>query len=147
VLRVEAAHGSALLTGDIGEVVEGMLLRRDPEALHGDVVLAAHHGSAGSSTPEFVAATGARHALVSSGAGNRFGHPKPHVVARWCAAGAEVVDTADSGALNVRLGGEGIVVRQRRRTHPRLWDAAHRRGEATGLCYRQYLKRPDVPED
>ena len=72
----------ALLTGDIGEVVEAMLLRRDPDALRGDVVLAAHHGSAGSSTQEFIEATGARHALVSSGAGNRFGHPKPHVVER-----------------------------------------------------------------
>jgi competence protein ComEC len=147
VLRIEGAHGSALLTGDIGEVVEAMLLRRDPGALQGDVVLAAHHGSAGSSTQEFVDATGARHVLVSSGAGNRFDHPKPHVVKRWCAAGAEVVDTADSGALNVRLGRDGILVRQRRRTHPRLWDAAHRSGEAAGLCYLQDFERPDVPED
>ena len=46
-----------------------------------------------------------------------------------------------------RLGKGGIVVRQRRRTHPRLWDAAHRRGEAAGLCYRQDFERPDVPED
>ncbi len=147
VLSIEGTHGSALLTGDIGEVVEGMLLRRDPEALHADVVLAAHHGSAGSSTAEFVAATGARHALVSTGAGNRFGHPKPYVVERWCTAGADVVDTASSGALNVRLGRDGMVVSQRRQTHPRLWDAAHRRGEAAGLCYRQYFERPDVPED
>ena len=147
VLRIESAHGSALLTGDIGEVIEAMLLRRDPGALRGDVVLAAHHGSAGSSTQAFVEATGARHALVSSGAGNRFGHPKPNVVERWCAAGADVVDTSGSGALNVRLGADGIVVRHRRRTHPRLWDAAQRRGEAAGLCYRQDFERPDVPED
>jgi competence protein ComEC len=147
VLRIEGTHGSALLTGDIGEVIEGMLLRRDPEALRADVVLAAHHGSSGSSTPELVAATGARHALVSTGAGNRFGHPKPHVVERWCAAGADVVDTANSGALNVRLGRDGVVVRQRRQTHRRLWDAAHRRGDAAGLCYRQDFERPDVPED
>jgi len=147
VLRIEGEHGSALLTGDIGDVVEAMILRRDPQALRGDVVLVAHHGSAGSSSQEFVEATGARHALVSSGAGNRFDHPKPHVVERWCTAGAEVVDTADSGALNVRLGRDGIAVSQRRRTHPRLWDAAHRRGEAAGLCYRQDFERPDVPED
>lgn len=171
VLRIEGEYGSALLTGDIGEVIEAMLLRRDPAALRNDVVLVAHHGSGGSSAPGFVKAAGARIALVSSGAGNRFGHPKPRVVARWCEDGAEVVDTADSGALRVRLGADGVVVQQRRRTHQRLWDAAHRDDQGhtvrsdrqahggaadriatgvwprRGLCYRPDMERPDVPED
>ena len=137
VLRIEGTHGSALLVGDIGEVVEAMLLRRDRDALRSDVVLVAHHGSEGSSSWEFVEAADARHALVSSGAGNRFGHPRPQVVERWRTAGAEVADTGDSGALRVRVGAEGIEVQQRRCTHRRLWDAAHRRGQAAGLCYRQ----------
>ena len=147
VLRVESAHGAALLTADIGEVIERALIRRQRSSLRAEVVLVPHHGSGGSSDAEFITATGARHALVSSGAGNRFGHPKPQVVARWCQAGAEVVDTADSGALRVRLAAAGIALEQRRRTHPRLWDAAQRSGEAAGLCYRQDLRRPEVPED
>jgi len=147
VLRIESAHGAALLTADIGEVIEHALIRRERTSLRADVVLVPHHGSGGSSDAEFIAATGAHHALVSSGAGNRFGHPRPQVVARWCRAGAEVVDTADSGALRVRLAAAGIALEQRRRTHPRLWDAAQRSGEAAGLCYRQDLRRPEVPED
>ena len=147
VLRIEGAHGTALLTGDIGEVVERALIRREHASLRADVVLVPHHGSSGSSDPEFVAATGARHALVSSGAGNRFGHPKPQVVARWCQAGAKVADTSDSGALHVRLAATGITMERRRRTHPRLWDAAQRSGKAAGLCYRQDSRRPEVPED
>src|SRR3546814_249351 len=79
VLRIETAHGAALLTGDIGQVVERDLLRRDATALRADVVLVAHHGSGDSSDPGFVAATGAEYALVSAGHGNRFGHPKPEI--------------------------------------------------------------------
>ncbi|GAB2513891.1 DNA internalization-related competence protein ComEC/Rec2 [Pseudoxanthomonas sangjuensis] len=126
VLRIETVHGAALLTGDIGEVVERMLLRRAAADLRADVVLAAHHGSKGSSDPAFVAATGARLALVSAGHGNRFGHPAPGVVARWRHAGAELLDTADSGALGVWLSADGLAVRERRVAFPRLWDAARR---------------------
>jgi competence protein ComEC len=126
VLRIEAAHGAALLTGDIGEVVERMLLNRAAADLRADVVLAAHHGSGGSSDPAFIAATRARLALVSAGHGNRFGHPAPDVVARWRRAGAEVLNTADSGALQVWLAADGLGVRERRVARLRLWDAARR---------------------
>jgi competence protein ComEC len=130
VLRIEGRHGSALLTGDIGEVVERDLLRRERAALRADVVVVAHHGSGGSSDPGFVAATGARVALASVGAGNRFGHPKREVVERWCDAGAEFLSTADSGAIRVGIGANGIRVDRRRASHPRPWDAA-RRAEAS----------------
>lgn len=135
VVRIETAHGTALLTGDMGEVIEQALLRRAASDLRNDVVLVPHHGSAGSSGPAFIKATGASLALVSSGAGNRFGHPKPVVVRRWCDAGAEVVDTARSGAVRVWLGVEGLQMQERRVSWPRLWDAARRRNGAAGLCY------------
>jgi len=132
VLRIESAHGAALLTGDIGEVVERDLLRRDPASVHADVVLVAHHGSAESSDPGFVAATGARHALLSTGHGNRFGHPRPEVVERWRQAGAGVADTSAAGALRVRLQAGGTTVEARRRSHPRPWDAVRRWRRAFG---------------
>ncbi|WP_231734447.1 DNA internalization-related competence protein ComEC/Rec2 [Noviluteimonas gilva] len=137
VLRIEGAHGSALLTGDIGEVVERTLVRRDPAALRADVVLIPHHGSEGSSDPAFIRATGARVALVATGAGNRFGHPRSEVVARWCAAGARVLETAAGGALRVDVGSDGPKTAARRETHARLWDAAPRSGHGAGLCYRR----------
>lgn len=134
VLRIETRHGAALLTGDIGEIIERELVRRDPDAVRADVVMVAHHGSAGSSDPAFVAATGARHALISSGYGNRFGHPKPRVVARWRKTGAEIHDTAIGGALRVAIGETGISVETRRKTQRRLWDAVARAD--AGLSYR-----------
>lgn len=136
VLRIETAGGAALLTGDIGEVIERRLAKH-PTDVRAEVVLVAHHGSGGSSDPGFVAATGAREALVSSGHGNRFGHPRPQVMQRWAAAGASTHDTAREGALRVRLGRRGVSVEARRQAQPRLWDAA-RRGDAhpAGLSYR-----------
>lgn len=146
VLRIETAHGAALLTGDIGEVIERALLHRDPGALRADVVLAPHHGSGGSSDPGFVAATGAKLALVANGFGNRFGHPRAEVVNRWRAQGAEVLETAESGAIRVWLGQGGLQVRERRPFRARLWDAARLRRAAT-LSYRPVDERPRAPED
>lgn len=133
VLRIETAHGSVLLAGDIGEVIERQLLREQPQALHADVVLLPHHGSAGSSQPSWVRANQARLALVSSGFGNRFGHPRVEVVQRWRAAGTEVLGTADQGALRVWVGAAGLQVREYRRWRARLWDAAERRRTAAIL--------------
>lgn len=130
VLRVQTREGVFLLTGDIGEVVERMLLRRAPASVRADVVLVAHHGSGSSSDPAFIAATRARLALISAGDGNRFRHPRPEVVQRWRRAGAEVAGTAEGGALRVRLDRHGQAqLRAERRLRPRLWDAAALRGE------------------
>lgn len=126
VLRVQGAYGTALLTGDIGEVIEQRLLKQAPAMLRAEVVLVAHHGSGGSSSPAFVAATAARLALISSGHGNRFGHPRHDVVRRWQRNGAEVLTTAGSGALQVWFGEAGLQVRERRIWRSRLWDAAER---------------------
>lgn len=134
VLRIETAHGTALLTGDIGEVIESRLLRQAPAALRAEVVQVAHHGSRGSSHPAFVAATDARYALLSAGYGNRFRHPNEGVVERWQRAGAHTLSTLEDGALRIRLGADGISAQTRRQRLPRLWDATRRRER---VSYRQ----------
>jgi len=126
VLRMESEHGAVLLMGDVGEIIEREMMRRDPGSIPADVVVAGHHGSRTSSDPTFVSATGAGHALISAGYGNRFGHPHEQVEYRWTRAGAQVLSTATGGALRVRMGGGGTAVEQRRLAHPRLWDAQRR---------------------
>ncbi|MBB6064848.1 competence protein ComEC [Pseudoxanthomonas broegbernensis] len=121
VLRIASRHGAVLLPGDIGEVVEQRLLR-EPAWLRAEVVVLPHHGSGGSSSAGFVAATGARLALVAAGHGNRFGHPRPEVVRRWQRHGAEVLATPRSGAIRVWLDEDGPAVRERRPWKARLWD-------------------------
>lgn len=144
VLRIETAGGAVLLTGDIGRVIEQRLLGRGRANLKADVVFAPHHGSAGSSTPGFVRATGARLVVFSSGYGNRFGHPRGAVVRRWRQAGAESLDTAGSGAVRIWLGPAGLRVREQRRWQLRWWDAAVRPRPAVILPGSK--QSADVPE-
>lgn len=127
VLRIETMHGAALLTADIDQIIERDLLRRSAADVRADVVVVAHHGSNGSSDPAFIAATGAKYALISAGYGNRFRHPRPEAVARWREAGAKVLVTMETGAQHVRLDATGITVEPRRDAQPRLWDAPRRR--------------------
>lgn len=136
VLRIRGRHGVALLTGDIGAIIERRLVDEDAAALRADLVVVAHHGSRHSSDPAFVAATGARHAAVSAGHANRFRHPHPDVVARWKAAGARVWRTDGQGALTFRFDPDGIAVRARRESHPRMWDPARNPPVDAGLSYR-----------
>lgn len=140
VLRVATANGALLLTGDVGEVVERMLVRRQADAVQSDVVLMAHHGSRLSSDPGFIAATGAGHAIASMGHGNRFGHPHEDTVQRWQRGGAQVWSTAEDGALRVRLQRDGVRIDARRDSHRRPWDAAwlarRLQAESHGVSYR-----------
>jgi len=126
VLRVETDHGAVLLPGDISAVVERLLVHRAPESVRADVVLAAHHGSKHSSDPLFITATRARHALISAGHGNAFGHPHPDVVMRWEAFGTKVHGTPDTGALRIRIGADGVDVQGERQRRRRFWDAGRR---------------------
>jgi len=134
VLRIATAHGVVLLAGDIGTSSEAALLRGDRAALAAQVVLVPHHGSGRSSGAAWVAAVAPRLALVSAGHRNRFGHPRADAVARWNAVGAEVLNTAESGALRVWLGGQGLQVREQRAHAGRWWDAAGRTRAAAILA-------------
>jgi len=125
VLRVESTHGAALLAGDIGEVVERMLVHDQAPLLRSDVLLVPHHGSDKSSDPAFVAATQPRLAVASTGHGNRFGHPHPRVMQRWADAGADTADTARDGAVRIHISDRTHIERHRSH-HPRLWDAVRR---------------------
>jgi competence protein ComEC len=97
VVRAEARGLSILLTGDLGAEAEAGL-RRSGVDLRADVLKVPHHGS-GDADPAFLAATGARLALVSVGADNTYGHPAPDLL-RWLAqAGMRVHRTDREGDL------------------------------------------------
>ena len=122
VLLVTAGSHRALLPGDIERPVEEELVRR--EALPAvDLVIVPHHGSRTSSGLPFVSATRPEVAIVSAGHGNRWGFPKSDIVARWHAAGADVLTTATSGSIGVRLCADGGLVsrHENRLRRRRIW--------------------------
>ncbi|OOG64815.1 DNA internalization-related competence protein ComEC/Rec2 [Rhodanobacter sp. B04] len=122
VVLVEGHGGSLLLTGDIS-------LKAEPQvaAVLGSgarpVLLVPHHGSKTSSSMAFIAAVRPPMALVSAGWRNRFGHPKPEVLARYAGAGIAVFNTALEGAIPLDFPAGGPVQRKPgwRWRQPRYW--------------------------
>ncbi len=102
VLRVRAGGRELLLTGDLQRAGERALLQAVPD-IHADVLIAPHHGSAGSSSPAFVVAVRPRWVLFASGYHNRFGFPRPDVVQRYRSVGAKTLSSAQCGAIQLRL--------------------------------------------
>ena len=123
VLRVEVdGQGLVLLPGDIGKVVEQRLVREQTRALPATVLVIPHHGSRTSSAPEFIDAVAPDLALIGSGHRNRFDLPRADVVARYQERDIEVLDTAQAGAVHLRLDRNGIrALRTERRQRPALW--------------------------
>jgi competence protein ComEC len=99
VVRIDSEFGSVLLTGDLEARGELELVGRNPEALKADVLLVPHHGSKTSSTPAFIAAVAPQIAVYTPGYRNRFGHPRPEIVARYVEAGIKSYRTDYDGAL------------------------------------------------
>lgn len=105
VLVLRHGEVSFLLTGDL-EAAGEAALAVGPVT----VVKAPHHGSDTSSTPELVAATRPKHVVFCVGRRNRFGFPRPAVVARWREAGAQCHRTDVDGALTFRSDGRDVSV-------------------------------------
>jgi competence protein ComEC len=87
--------------------VEGELrLMGSGQTLSADVLKVAHHGSGNSSTAEFLAAVDPTYAVLSLGAGNRFGHPAPVVLDRLAQLGVTVLRTDESGTVEMITDGQ-----------------------------------------
>lgn len=107
VVHVRWARGTALLSGDIETEAQAELFRRGLPKV--DILKVPHHGSA-RYDPAFFAATGARAALISVGAGNDYGHPAPSALAGLNRLGARIYRTDLSGDLAVVAGETGLAV-------------------------------------
>lgn len=123
VLAISGAGGRALLPGDIGEVIEGRLLREQGSAISADLLLVPHHGSRSSSSPAFVSAVAPRWAAISAGAGNRFGHPHAEVTQRYLDAGARILPSARHGRISWLFASDGARIELiERRDRARFWQ-------------------------
>ena len=109
VWRVRYGQRAFLLTGDIEAAAENALVQQ-PETLRADVVKAAHHGSQTSSTQPFIDAARPAYVVASVGLNSMFGHPRPEVVQRWRASGAQFWTTGQKGLTNFSTNGRDLRV-------------------------------------
>ncbi len=124
VLKISSRFGSILLTGDIEKQAEVSLIKNHKQALPADVLLVAHHGSRSSSSTTFIDAVSPQIAIIASGFNNRYQFPAAEVVQRFRDRQIPLLNTADSGALVIKLDDSAPITAIRwRQQQQRLWRA------------------------
>jgi competence protein ComEC len=99
-----------LLVGDAERGEEDWLLEKNGELLRADVLKVGHHGSSTSSSDAFLRAVHPEVAIISVGAGNKYGHPSNDVLHALSRVGAEVLRTDEAGTVIVRTDGVHIEI-------------------------------------
>jgi competence protein ComEC len=100
VLRLEWAGARVLLTGDAEAAAEASMAGEDVRA---EVLKVGHHGSAGSTSDDWLDRVRPRIAVISCGAHNPFGHPSRSTLDRLEHHGVEVYRTDRDGAVALEL--------------------------------------------
>ncbi len=106
-IRVSSARSSVLLLGDsVDDALADLLLQ--PDALAARVLVPQHHGAESPWTRRLVAAVRPQIAVISVGAGNRYGHPAPATLAAL--DGLPVYRTDRYGTVDLDLDGQPLAV-------------------------------------
>lgn len=107
VLRIDYGSTSYVFTGDATEKEEKEMVEAGMD-LSADVLKVSHHGAEESSCYVFLRAVMPDHAVISVGAGNKYGHPTENTLSRLRDVGAAVYRTDELGAIICRSDGVNI---------------------------------------
>ncbi|MBL8538887.1 MAG: DNA internalization-related competence protein ComEC/Rec2 [Betaproteobacteria bacterium] len=121
VLKMTAATGSALLPGDIERRAETELVARVGDRVRSTLLIAPHHGSRTSSSDALLDAVRPATVVFTAGYRNRFGHPKPEVIARYRDRDIDMLRSDRDGALRVDFTRDGVRVTRWRQAERRYW--------------------------
>jgi len=99
--------GTLLYSGD-NKQSEQLLVDRIGQVFPVTVMVAPHHGSSSSSTPEFVSLLPPEYVIYAAGERNAFGFPHPEVVSRYERAGAKAFTTGNGGAVSMKFSQSGL---------------------------------------
>lgn len=100
-LRLTYGSHSILIGGDARDKDEAEMVSYKGEGLRSQVHVVGHFGGKGASIPRFLSAVQPKVAIISVGAGNRFGYPAPETVEALSAKGALVYRTDLNGTVEI----------------------------------------------
>ncbi len=106
VLKLSYGETAALLEGDAEKRIERRLAANGGAGA--ELLKVGHHGSATSSSAEFLSAVHPRYAVISVGAHNPFGYPRQEVLARLQGSSVTTFRTDAHGAVTFYLDGRGV---------------------------------------
>lgn len=100
VLQVRFGGATFLFMGDAGAEEERSLIQSGAD-VSCDVLAVGHHGSGSATGYVFLRQALPKYAVISVGAGNRYGHPAESTLSRLRDAGCTVYRTDQSGTITV----------------------------------------------
>lgn len=104
VIKIQYKEIDMLLTGDAEQEEEAELVETGVD-LRAEILKVGHHGSETSSTEAFLKAVQPEVAVISSGVGNKYGHPSPRTLRRLERLGIPVRRTDTEGTIHLRTDG------------------------------------------
>lgn len=136
VLKVTYKQTAFMLEGDAGAVSEEEMLA-GKDSLQADLLKVGHHGSSSATTLKFLEAVSPRYAVISVGAGNKFGHPTLQTLSRLASKMVEVYRTDTSGTIVAASDGKAI--RLDKTVPVYIQDARHMAFKIAGLWLRHWF--------
>ena len=115
---IKAVYGetSAMLTGDAEKKSEADIIKKwSAEALQCNILKIGHHGSDSSTTDGFLNAVDPEIAVISCGAGNKYGHPMPEILEKLAAKGITVYRTDTQGSIIFKTDGKSFTLVETRK--------------------------------
>jgi len=106
VIKLDYKNFDALFTGDIQQEAEQRILEED---INTDVLKVAHHGSAYSTTKEFLDLVKPEFSIISVGK-NNYGHPSNEVIERLMQEDSTVYRTDSCGGVMLKTNGQSLKI-------------------------------------
>lgn len=97
VLKINYKNQSVLITGDLPKKFEKYLVKKYGDKLKADVLVAGHHGSATSSSEEFLEVVNPKYIVISVGKDNSYNLPNKDVIERMKKLNIPILRTDEIG--------------------------------------------------
>ncbi len=111
VVKISLNSVSFLFPGDIMAEAERELISLADGTLDSMVLIAPHHGSRTSSSPQFVDAVNPKVTVISAGRSGRFRLPHAMILQRYQARGCRIFQTALNGAVQFSTDGRRLDIK------------------------------------
>ena len=110
VLKVTYKDKTFLLTGDLDQVAEPLIIQKFGKELASNVLVCAGHGTKYSSTDSFLNAVKPKYAIISCGVNNPYHLPHKPLLDRLSRIGAKVYRTDTQGNIVIKVKDNQLVV-------------------------------------
>jgi competence protein ComEC len=127
VLRIKAGKDAILLSADIEKKAEQQLVKQFGQQLQSTYLVAPHHGSKTSSSPQFLDAVKPDLILIPVGYKNRYRMPHKTVMSRYKERNIRTLKTYHSGAISLRFGQKSSnkLPVEYRKYQQKYWSSRH----------------------